>query len=105
MPSALFALALAALSPPLDSVVYAIHKPRNVLSAAADRGGVSAATDRGGVSAGGSSGHVTLTDIMIEAGVEPLTGHVGRLDYGTQGGNREYQRGDGRGHGDPQQRA
>jgi 16S rRNA U516 pseudouridylate synthase RsuA-like enzyme len=45
----------------------AVYKPRGVLSAAAD------------------PTHPTLTDLMAAAGVEPLRGHVGRLDLATSG--------------------
>ena len=45
----------------------AIYKPRGVLSAAAD------------------AVHPTLTGLMVAAGVQPLQGHVGRLDILTSG--------------------
>ena len=62
---------------PLDEVVYAIHKPRNVLSAVGEDGAIGRS--------GKPTGHPTLTDIMLSAGVEPLPGHVGRLDVDTSG--------------------
>ena len=46
----------------------AIFKPRGVLSAA-----------------GRDGRHPTLTDLMLAAGVEPLRGHIGRLDIQTSG--------------------
>ena len=57
------------LPPECSAVTYAIHKPRGVLSAARD------ANPR----------RRTLIDVMIAAGVEPLPGHVGRLDLETSG--------------------
>ena len=51
------------------AVVYAIHKPRNVLSAVSDA----------------NPNRRTLTDVMVAAGVTPLPGHVGRLDAETSG--------------------
>lgn len=45
----------------------AIYKPRGVLSAAAD------------------TVHPTLTSLMVAAGLEPLRGHIGRLDISTSG--------------------
>lgn len=62
---------------PLDEVVYAIHKPRHVLSAAGE--------DNSLGRSGRRRQHLTLTDVMLEAGVEPLPGHVGRLDADTTG--------------------
>ena len=57
---------------PLDETVYAIHKPRNVLSATtAAAGGDEEADD---------SGRPTLTDLMVAAGVAPLSAHVSRSD-------------------------
>ena len=53
----------------LDEPTYAIFKPRNVLSAS----GADAGRRR------------TLTDVMRDAGVPPLPGHVGRLDLETSG--------------------
>ena len=57
------------LPPECDAVTYAIHKPRGVLSAARD----SDPTRR------------CLTDVMVDAGVAPVAGHVGRLDLDTSG--------------------
>lgn len=57
---------------PLASTTYAIYKPRNVLSAA-------------GAASSGRKNYPTLTDIMVNAGVPPLPGHVGRLDAETSG--------------------
>ena len=67
------ALSVQSLSTPGVEVAttYAIHKPRNVLSAT------------GGVALDGSRRN--LTDVMLAAGVEPLPGHVGRLDAETSG--------------------
>ena len=66
-------LTLATRLPPLppecSAVTYAIHKPRGVLSAARDA----------------NPHRRTLTDVMLTAGVEPLPGHVGRLDLETSG--------------------
>ena len=62
---------------PLDEVVYAIHKPRNVLSAVGKDNSVGRS--------GKTSGHRTLSDVMVDAGVEPLPGHCGRLDVETSG--------------------
>ena len=66
-------LTLATRLPPLppecSAVTYAIHKPRGVLSAARDA----------------NPHRRTLTDVMVTAGVEPLPGHVGRLDLETSG--------------------
>mmetsp|Transcript_51802 Transcript_51802/g.171632 ORF Transcript_51802/g.171632 Transcript_51802/m.171632 type:complete len:282 (+) Transcript_51802:115-960(+) len=50
-----------------SSLVYALHKPRGVLSAV------------------GESRARTLTDLMVGAGVVPLAGHAGRLDKETSG--------------------
>ena len=57
------------LPPECDAVTYAIHKPRGVLSAARDAD----PTRR------------CLTDVMVDAGVAPVAGHVGRLDLDTSG--------------------
>lgn len=62
---------------PLDETVYAIHKPRNVISAASD--------DRARSGSGRPSNRPTLTDVMVAAGVDPLPGHCGRLDAETSG--------------------
>ena len=62
-------IAAVPLPPECSAVTYAIFKPRGVLSAARD------ANPR----------RRTLTDVMIAAGVEPLPGHVGRLDLETSG--------------------
>ena len=53
----------------LAEPTYAIYKPRNVLSAAGHD----------------TQKRRTLTDIMLEAGVVPMAGHVGRLDFETSG--------------------
>mmetsp|Transcript_73233 Transcript_73233/g.194619 ORF Transcript_73233/g.194619 Transcript_73233/m.194619 type:complete len:241 (+) Transcript_73233:28-750(+) len=58
---------LAVLLPPLPT--YAMHKPRGVLSAASDA----------------DPWRRTLTDVMADAHVDPLTGHIGRLDLETSG--------------------
>jgi 16S rRNA U516 pseudouridylate synthase RsuA-like enzyme len=58
----------------LAEIVYAIHKPRGVLSAVGETH-----------SHFGSGGRRTLTDVMLDAEVEPLPGHVGRLDAETSG--------------------
>ena len=55
----------------LAETTYAVFKPRNVLSVA---GRDPEGADR-----------ATLTNIMVDAGVPPLSGHVGRLDYETSG--------------------
>ena len=60
---------LPLLPPECSAVTYAIHKPRGVLSAARDA----------------NPHRRTLTDVMVAAGVEPLPGHVGRLDLETSG--------------------
>lgn len=60
---------LPSLPPECSAVTYAIHKPRGVLSAARDA----------------NPHRRTLTDVMVTAGVEPLPGHVGRLDLDTSG--------------------
>ena len=60
---------LPPLPPECSAVTYAIHKPRGVLSAARDA----------------NPHRRTLTDVMVAAGVEPLPGHVGRLDLETSG--------------------
>ena len=55
----------------LDEPTYAIFKPRNVLSASgADHEGLN---------------RKTLTDVQLSAGLVPIPGHVGRLDYETSG--------------------
>ena len=65
--------ALATRLPPLppecSAITSAIHKPRGVLSAAKDA----------------NPHRRTLTDVMLAAGVQPLPGHVGRLDLETSG--------------------
>ena len=60
---------LRPLPPECSAITYAIHKPRGVLSAARDA----------------NPHRRTLTDVMVSAGVEPLPGHVGRLDLETSG--------------------
>jgi len=52
----------------LTATTYAMHKPRGVLSVAST-----------------SSLDPTLTDVMVAAGVKPLSSHVGRLDVQTSG--------------------
>jgi pseudouridine synthase len=49
--------------------IYAIYKPRNVVSAMSDH----------------SPKKRTLTDVMRKAGVQPLQSHIGRLDVDTSG--------------------
>lgn len=56
----------------LEEPTYAIFKPRNVLSAT-------------GVDTSKGQRRRTLTDVMVDAGVQPLPGHVGRLDLETSG--------------------
>lgn len=53
----------------LSETVYALYKPRGVLSSARDS----------------DPNRRTLTDVMIKAGVPTLPGHVGRLDAPTSG--------------------
>ena len=53
----------------LAATTYAIYKPRGVVSATSDP----------------DPRMRTLTDVMLAAGVEPLPGHVGRLDLETGG--------------------
>ena len=65
----LSALTLVLCAHRVTAITYAIHKPRNVLSAASDA----------------NPNRRTLTDVMIAAGVAPLSGHVGRLDAETSG--------------------
>jgi 16S rRNA U516 pseudouridylate synthase RsuA-like enzyme len=66
-------IAILALSTvAIQHTTYAIYKPRNVVSAA-------------GVVNTGRKNYPTLTDVMVAAGVDPLAGHVGRLDAETSG--------------------
>ena len=58
---------------PLSLTTYAIYKPRNVLSA------VGETNDHF------QCKHPNLTKLMVDAGVKPLNGHVGRLDAQTSG--------------------
>ena len=62
---------------PLSETVYALHKPRNVVSAVGDNLPIGRRGKR--------CQYPTLTDVMLDAGVEPLTGHAGRLDAETSG--------------------
>ena len=57
------------LPPECSAVTYAIHKPRGVISAARDA----------------NPHRRTLIDVMLAAGVQPLPGHIGRLDLETSG--------------------
>ncbi len=52
-----------------SETIYAMHKPRGVVSAVRDP----------------DPHRRTLTDVMVAAGVPPLTAHVGRLDAETSG--------------------
>ena len=52
-----------------SETIYAMHKPRGVVSAVRDP----------------DPYRRTLTDVMVAAGVPPLTAHVGRLDAETSG--------------------
>ena len=57
---------------PCSAVTYAIYKPRNVVSA-------SSLSSESQVNRRGEN-FPTLTDVMLAANVEPLPGHIGRLD-------------------------
>lgn len=64
----------------LAETTYAIYKPRNVLSATRPTGEHVRHQEsqlRGK--------WVCLTDVMLDAGVHPLPGHIGRLDADTSG--------------------
>ena len=65
--TALAALSTFNLPTECDVPTYAIYKPRGVLSRT------------------GTDNRRTLTDLMVTAGLKPLSKHVGRLDFETGG--------------------
>ena len=72
--AAAFALASTNLPAGCNAPTYAIHKPRGVLSiTGADTASADVPPRR------------TLTDLMVAAGLKPLSGHIGRLDLETGG--------------------